>query len=70
MVYEKQLKMGLYQGGKVIDKHTTQLYVLAENCNQPGYVKLMKGLCIGHGVNFFNDLWCRDSWVVGQIMQD
>ncbi|KAJ9152925.1 hypothetical protein P3X46_026432 [Hevea brasiliensis] len=41
---------GLHEGAKVIEKHTAQLCVLAEDCNQPDYVKLVKGLCADHGV--------------------
>ncbi|OAY29433.1 40S ribosomal protein S12 [Manihot esculenta] len=41
---------GLHEGAKVIEKHTAQLCVLADDCNQPDYVKLVKGLCADHGV--------------------
>jgi small subunit ribosomal protein S12e len=34
----------------VIEKHAAQLCVLAEDCNQPDYVKLVKALCADHGV--------------------
>ncbi|KAF7136258.1 small ribosomal subunit protein eS12-like [Rhododendron vialii] len=42
---------GLHEGAKVIEKHTAQLCVLAEDCNQPDYVKLVKALCADHNVN-------------------
>ncbi|OAY25447.1 40S ribosomal protein S12 [Manihot esculenta] len=41
---------GLQEDAKVIEKHIAQLCVLAEDCNQPDYVKLVKGLCAGHDV--------------------
>lgn len=45
------LARGLHEGAKVIEKHAAQLCVLAEDCNQPDYVKLVKALCADHNVN-------------------
>ncbi|KAL8139349.1 hypothetical protein V2J09_005370 [Rumex salicifolius] len=45
------LARGLHEGAKVIEKHTAQLCVLAEDCDQPDYVKLVKALCADHNVN-------------------
>ena len=45
------LARGLHEGAKVIEKHAAQLCVLAEDCNQPDYVKLVKGLCADHNVS-------------------
>lgn len=45
------LARGLHQGAKVIEKHAAQLCVLAEDCDQPDYVKLVKALCTDHNVN-------------------
>lgn len=42
---------GLHEAAKVIEKHAAQLCVLAEDCDQPDYVKLVKGLCADHNVN-------------------
>ncbi|XLU94810.1 hypothetical protein S245_009162 [Arachis hypogaea] len=42
------LARGLYEGAKVIEKCTAQLIVLAEDCDQPDYVKLVKALCTEH----------------------
>ncbi|KAL2539364.1 40S ribosomal protein S12-2 [Abeliophyllum distichum] len=42
---------GLHEGAKVIEKHAAQLCVLAEDCDQPDYVKLVKALCADHNVN-------------------
>ncbi|KAL4276535.1 hypothetical protein AHAS_Ahas20G0216900 [Arachis hypogaea] len=35
----------------VIEKRTAQLVVLAEDCDQPDYVKLVKALCAEHNVS-------------------
>jgi len=45
------LARGLHEGAKVIEKHAAQLCVLAEDCNQPDYLKLVKALCADHSVN-------------------
>lgn len=60
MVFEELLKAGLHEGAKVI-----QLYVLAEDCNQPDYFKLMYRLCASRGVGLFNGSQYQDSWGVG-----
>lgn len=45
------LARGLHEGAKVIEKHAGQLCVLAEDCDQPDYVKLVKALCAEHNVS-------------------
>lgn len=45
------LAKGLHEAAKVIEKHAAQLCVLAEDCDQPDYVKLVKGLCGDHNVS-------------------
>ncbi|XP_050230184.1 40S ribosomal protein S12-like [Mercurialis annua] len=42
---------GLHECAKLIEKSTAQLCVLAEDCNQSDYVKLVKGLCADHNIN-------------------
>lgn len=42
---------GLHEAAKVIEKHAAQLCVLAEDCDQADYVKLVKSLCVEHNVN-------------------
>ncbi|KAG7590773.1 50S ribosomal protein L30e-like [Arabidopsis suecica] len=42
---------GLHESAKLIEKHVAQLCVLAEDCNQPDYVKLVKALCVDHSIN-------------------
>ncbi|CAM8999663.1 unnamed protein product [Rhodiola kirilowii] len=44
------LARGLHEGAKVIEKHVAQLCVLAEDFDQPDYVKLVKALCVDHDV--------------------
>ncbi|KAL6221379.1 hypothetical protein ACLB2K_009130 [Fragaria x ananassa] len=45
------LTRGLHEAAKVIEKHAAQLCILAEDCNQADYVKLVKSLCAEHNVN-------------------
>ncbi|KAK7255152.1 hypothetical protein RIF29_28556 [Crotalaria pallida] len=45
------LGRGLHESAKVIEKHAAQLCVLAEDCDQPDYVKLVKALCAEHNVS-------------------
>ena len=45
------LARGLHESAKIIEKHTAQLCVLAEDCDQPDYVKLVKALCAEHNVS-------------------
>ncbi|KAF3789777.1 40S ribosomal protein S12 [Nymphaea thermarum] len=45
------LARGLHEGAKIIEKHAAQLCVLAEDCNQPDYVKLVRALCADHNVS-------------------
>ncbi|KAG7568676.1 Ribosomal protein L7Ae/L30e/S12e/Gadd45, partial [Arabidopsis thaliana x Arabidopsis arenosa] len=41
---------GLHESAKLIEKRVAQLCVLAEDCNQPDYVKLVKALCADHSI--------------------
>ncbi|KAM7267662.1 hypothetical protein ACFE04_009828 [Oxalis oulophora] len=45
------LSCGLNAAAKVIEKHQAQLCVLAEDCDQLEYVKIMKALCAEHNVS-------------------
>ncbi|KAG6489591.1 40S ribosomal protein S12-like [Zingiber officinale] len=42
---------GLREAAKAIEKHTAQLCILAEDCNQADYTKLVKALCAEHNVH-------------------
>lgn len=44
------LTRGLHESTKFIEKHAAQLCVLAEDCDQPDYFKLVKALCADHNV--------------------
>lgn len=68
------LTRGLHEAAKVIEKHAAQLCVLAEDCDQADYVKLVKSLCVEHNVNLMTipsaktlGEWsgvCRKIWLV------
>ncbi|XP_010532084.1 PREDICTED: 40S ribosomal protein S12-1-like [Tarenaya hassleriana] len=45
------LTRGLHECAKLIEKRVAQLCVLAESCDQPDYVKLVKALCADHNIN-------------------
>ncbi|KAK4776873.1 hypothetical protein SAY86_005561 [Trapa natans] len=45
---------GLHEGAKAIEKHAALFCVLAEDCNQPDYIKLVKSLCNEHNVSLIN----------------
>ncbi|KAK5830186.1 hypothetical protein PVK06_013980 [Gossypium arboreum] len=44
------LARGLHEAAKAIEKHNAHLCVLANDCDQPDYVKLVKALCADHNV--------------------
>ena len=48
------LARGLHEGAKVIEKHAAQLCVVADDCNQPDYVKLVRALCADHNVSLIS----------------
>lgn len=48
------LAKGLHESAKAIEKHAAQLCVLAEDCNQPDYTKLVQALCQEHNVNLIS----------------
>ncbi|KAL3744187.1 hypothetical protein ACJRO7_013446 [Eucalyptus globulus] len=48
------LVRGLHEGAKAVEKHAGLLCVLAEDCNQPDYIKLVKALCNEHNVSLIN----------------
>lgn len=45
------LARGLHQSAKAIEKNAAQLCILAEDCDQADYVKLVKALCAEHNVS-------------------
>ena len=42
---------GLSECAKALDKRTAHLCVLANNCDEPAYVRLVEALCAEHGIN-------------------
>ncbi|MRB67606.1 hypothetical protein GH825_30020, partial [Bacillus thuringiensis] len=45
------LARGIHQRAKALDKRQAHLCVLANNCDEPMYVKLVEALCAEHGIN-------------------
>eukprot|EP00850_Spirogloea_muscicola_P004011 SM000017S02751 [mRNA] locus=s17:59112:59617:- [translate_table: standard] len=45
------LARGLHEAAKAVEKHTAQLCVLAQDCDQADYTKLVEALCNEHNVN-------------------
>lgn len=44
------LAWALHEAAKAIEKHNAHLCVIADDCDQPDYVKLVKALCADHNV--------------------
>jgi small subunit ribosomal protein S12e len=42
---------GLREAAKAIVKHSANMCILAEDCDRPDYVKLVKALCGKHNVH-------------------
>ena len=45
------LACGIREAAKTLDKHQAHLCVLASNCDEPVYVKLVEALCAEHQFN-------------------
>lgn len=45
------LARGLHETAKALDKRQALLCVLANNCDEPMYVKLVEALCAEHQIN-------------------
>ncbi|XP_071065787.1 small ribosomal subunit protein eS12-like [Dasypus novemcinctus] len=45
------LAHGIREAAKALDKHQDHLYVLASNCDEPVYVKLVEALCAEHQIH-------------------
>ncbi|XP_037845295.1 small ribosomal subunit protein eS12-like [Chlorocebus sabaeus] len=48
------LACGIHEAAKGLDKHQAHLCVLASNCDEPMYVKLVEALCAEHQINLIN----------------
>eukprot|EP00051_Salpingoeca_urceolata_P026125 m.476169 g.476169 ORF g.476169 m.476169 type:complete len:149 (+) comp20456_c0_seq1:120-566(+) len=45
------LARGLHEAAKALDKRQAHLCVLATNCDEPAYGKLVEALCAEHGIH-------------------
>jgi len=45
------LARGLHEAAKALDKRQAHLCVLATNCEEPAYIKLVEALCAEHNIN-------------------
>merc|ERR1711966_467354 len=45
------LARGLHEAAKALDNRSGQLAVLAANCNEPAYTKLVEALCAEHSIH-------------------
>ncbi|BDA45701.1 40S ribosomal protein S12 [Coccomyxa sp. Obi] len=48
------LARGLHETARALDRGEAQLCVLAEDCNQPDYKKLVEALCAEHNVSLLS----------------
>jgi len=45
------LARGLHECAKALDKRQAHLCVLAANCTEPAYIRLVEALCAEHNIN-------------------
>ncbi|XP_043829934.1 40S ribosomal protein S12-like, partial [Dromiciops gliroides] len=59
------LAHGIRETAKALDKRQTHLCVLASNCDEPMYVKLVEAPCVEHQINLIkvNDNKKLGEWV-------
>eukprot|EP00118_Oscarella_pearsei_P024585 m.306358 g.306358 ORF g.306358 m.306358 type:complete len:136 (+) comp41183_c0_seq1:75-482(+) len=53
-LYHDGLARGLHEAAKALDKRQAHLCVLASNCDEPMYVKLVEALCAEHVINLLH----------------
>lgn len=44
------LARGLHEAAKALDRRQAHLCVLAQNCEEPAYIKLVEALCLEHNI--------------------
>uniref|UniRef100_A0A8C5NWC4 40S ribosomal protein S12 n=1 Tax=Jaculus jaculus TaxID=51337 RepID=A0A8C5NWC4_JACJA len=59
------LALGICEAAKALDKCQAPLCVLASNCDEPMYVKLVEALCVEHQINLIkvDDNKKLEEWV-------
>merc|ERR1711977_350994 len=57
------LARGIRECAKMLDKRRVHLCVLADNCNEPAYKKLIQALCTEHGINLMT---VEDNALLGE----
>ncbi|CAJ0578040.1 unnamed protein product, partial [Mesorhabditis spiculigera] len=69
--YADGLARGLHEAAKALDKREAHFAVLAENCDEPMFVKLVEGLCKEHQIPLMKvaDKKLLGEWV-GQCKYD
>ena len=54
------LARGVREAAKALDKRQALLCILAENCDEPMYKKLITALCMEHGIPLIKVSRCRE----------
>jgi len=57
------LARGLHESAKALDRRTAHLCVLAENCDEPMYAKLVEALCAAHNISLIK---VKDKKTLGE----
>jgi len=57
------LSRGLHEAAKALDRRTAHMCVLAENCDEPMYTKLVEALCTSHNIPLIK---VKDKKVLGE----
>merc|ERR1712225_77240 len=57
------LARGIRECAKMLDKRKVQLCILADNCNEPAYKKLIEALCTEHSIPLMN---VEDNTLLGE----
>uniref|UniRef100_A0A674GAU2 40S ribosomal protein S12 n=1 Tax=Taeniopygia guttata TaxID=59729 RepID=A0A674GAU2_TAEGU len=60
------LARGIREAAKALDKRQAHLCVLASNCDEPTYVKLVEALCAEHQINLIK----QEAGRMGGSLQD
>ena len=58
------LARGVREAAKALDKRQALLCILAENCDEPMYKKLITALCMEHGIPLIKEIGLRMSNII------